>query len=197
MRRRSGPPKPSDRPTIIERVARAYQSSDLALRREGGIGDAEVLLAAGMSAYRRQLAAELHRLLYAQDHAAFESARGHWRAFVVRFARREGWIVEWGNRSSPPSVRELHELADGVLKRRLNDACPACHGRGHPLMPGGTQGYVMALQIRNCDRCGGEGRIAFRGKNPWWTTKGAWLSGEIDAMVAGFGQRVKRKLGRP
>jgi hypothetical protein len=90
MKRHQRPPKPADRPTIIERVARAYQSSDLALRREGGIGDAEVLLATGMSAHTRRLALELHRLLYAQDHNAFEDARAHWRAFVVRMARREG-----------------------------------------------------------------------------------------------------------
>lgn len=186
-----------ERPPITERISSAYTSDDLALRRSvAAVGDAEILLATGMTAQRRRLVLALYRLIYAQDASAYPEARAGLGAFVVDAARKEAWMVTWGSRRSAPTARELRDLSDGVLKRRIVDVCPDCAGRRYPVLPGSRTGGAMALQARVCSGCNGTGRIVYRGRNPWWTERGAWLTNEIDAMVDGFGAKVARKLGR-
>ncbi len=144
-------PMTTDRPDISERYTRASDTHDLRLRASGC--DADVLLAAGYAArhdHQGTLALRVWRLR-GGDGTEFEP--------LVRECA--SWI--WAPVGTPAHLRprlppikrtEALDVAARVLRWWGHNPCPACAGRGQPLIPGSTRLDMS----RDCEACHGTGR---------------------------------------
>ena len=170
-------------PGIREAYLRATQSTRLRVEPDF-LTDADRLIAAGLATVppRLALALDVYRLRATSD---MRGARG----IAERMAgeiRRKGP----SNQSGPLIKRvEAIDLAMDVLKWWHLQACPACHGLGHPIIPG----TPSLDETRDCEHCGGTGqrpmRKYVRSKN---IEVADWFAAELDRLTSiVFGEMLK------
>lgn len=132
------------RPSVMERITEAWESSDLSLKLDRR-GDADWLLAVGTASIKVNPAANaLMRLHYCRDKASWDDAV----AAAVREYRRIA--VKSGVSPTFKTARHVSILAVGYF---VNPVCGACHGTCYELIPG-----TRRLGNRVCGHCHGTGR---------------------------------------
>jgi hypothetical protein len=135
---------PNDKPTVLERLHSAIQSSDLTLRPRG-VGDADHLVALGLAAKEAGAAAgELMFLHIGGTQTGYRRARDA----VLGLARKMNGVRNWRLNAA-----NTHRAAELALAHHVNPACPHCHGRGK-LVAEGTPFLTANL----CKHCHGTGK---------------------------------------
>lgn len=155
----------------LERLASAFGSSDLALRPRGA-GDADVLVASGLTALQLGPVASTLIVLHSGH------TQGNYRAALVqvqKMVRFRGQKLGW--RLNKAAAHRVGELA---LAHHLHPACPHCKGRGK-LAAEGTP-YLTA---NICTHCRGSGERPIQRKH----------HEQIDEMVRLLGALVDRYAG--
>lgn len=168
-------------PGIREAYLKAAQSTRLRVEPDF-LTDADRLIAAGLATVppRLALALDVYRLRATSD---MRGARG----IAERMAAQ---IVRQSRRPNPSMSRvEAVDLAMDVLKWWYLQACPACNGLGHPVIPG----TPSLDETRDCEHCGGTGqrpmRKYIRSKH---IEVAEWFAAELDRMTSiVFGEMLK------
>lgn len=170
-------------PGIREAYLKATQSTRLRVEPDF-LTDADRLIAAGLTTVppRLALALDVYRLRATSD---MRGARG----IAERMAgeiRRKGP----SNQNGPLIKRvDAIDLAMDVLKWWHLQACPACNGLGHPIIPG----TPSLDETRDCEHCGGTGqrpmRKYIRSKH---IEVAEWFAAELDRLTSiVFGEMLK------
>lgn len=171
-------------PGIREAYLKAAQSTRLRVEPDF-LTDADRLIAAGLATVppRLALALDVYRLRATSD---MRGARG----IAERMAgeiRRKGP----SNQSGPLIKRvEAMDLAMDVLKWWHLQACPACNGLGHPVIPG----TPSLDETRDCEHCGGTGQRPMRKYLKRKHMEAAeWMVGELEGLASTvFHEMLKR-----
>lgn len=185
-----------DHRSVMEAYLSATYTSNLTMR-NNAMGDADRLIAAGLSCIdrdldphervRRSLAMQAFRL---QGSGGMTGARGLAERLGGLLVRRS---MRGRTRMVSPSVRlvEARDIALLVLRWRQHNTCPACLGRGHPTI---GEGREVIDDTRVCGECHGTGRIPLhRLVRREHADLALWLASEIDSMV-GFAEVKARSL---
>lgn len=134
----------SDRPSVIERLTTALNSSDLSFD-VNHRGDLDYLVAAGIAASRHgSVALPLLHVHYAGRpsdlNAAFRAVVG----LVRRFNAKKHWRL---------AGHSIQTVALHALSHHVDPACPHCHGRKFEV-----QSDAPVLSTKMCRHCHGTGR---------------------------------------
>lgn len=139
----------SEKPTLPERYVTAAEASSLALKTT--TGPVDVLMAAGLSAQgnvMRGAALVIHRMRESGRHAPFKDVVEVLTDWLVKESRR--------NRSAAGlDVGRKKRMVARVVFWWMNQTCPHCHGRGHPLIA--NTPYLD--ESRKCEHCLGTGKV--------------------------------------
>lgn len=129
---------------IIERYARSAQSSNL--RDNEHNHQTEPLAAAALceGVGVAKIGAILWRVKYSNDATSYKSLLEKWSDIV----KDKSISRKWPSHIVPATV------AKTSLDYFLNDTCPVCLGRGHPLIDGARP----VLSDDDCDHCQGQGK---------------------------------------
>ena len=161
---------------ISERYLTASSTSDLSMRDERC--DADVLLAAGYAAAGNvggQLALSLWRL----------QAIGDTGGLAQLIEESTNWIVGRSHRVGRGQLPRINRVAARltaqlVLMWWMAPTCPACMGRGHPLIPGS----MRVDDSRECGECHGTGdRPVELEVGTECREHARWLAGEYSAKT--------------
>ena len=169
-------------PGIREAYLKATQSTRLRVEPDF-LTDADRLIAAGLATVppRLALALDVYRLRATSD---MRGARG----IAERMAAQ---IVRQSRRPNPSMSRvEAVDLAMDVLKWWYLQACPACNGLGHPVIPG----TPSLDETRDCEHCGGTGQRPMRKYLKRKHAEAAkWMVGELEGLASTvFHEMLKR-----
>ena len=169
-------------PGIREAYLKATQSTRLRVEPDF-LTDADRLIAAGLATAspRLALALDVYRLRATSD---MRGARG----IAERMAAQ---IVRQSRRPNPSMSRvEAVDLAMDVLKWWYLQACPACNGLGHPVIPG----TPSLDETRDCEHCGGTGQRPMRKYLKRKHAEAAkWMVGELEGLASTvFHEMLKR-----
>lgn len=169
-------------PGIREAYLKAAQSTRLRVEPDF-LTDADRLIAAGLATVppRLALALDVYRLRATPD---MRGARG----IAERMAAQ---IVRQSRRPNPSMSRvEAVDLAMDVLKWWYLQACPACNGLGHPVIPG----TPSLDETRDCEHCGGTGQRPMRKYLKRKHMEAAeWMVGELEGLASTvFHEMLKR-----
>ena len=168
----------SGKVTIQERYLRASQTSDLSVNPIAP-SDADQLIAAGFATSgrpRRALALRIHRMM-----ATGRLVGARDLSWELGAMLRSRMIHTRGRRASKlPNLAETSKMAMLVIKWMRFPTCPACHGRGHPIIPGTPH----LDQSRLCKECHGTGlRPVERLVRTEYADDVRWLVSEIEGLV--------------
>lgn len=132
-------------PSTLERIARAYESSDLSMvsHERSNLRDVDVLTATGLVARRTSLSASVMSVHTGGNVTALKRARESVIGLVRKLNIKRRWQLE------EHSIVRVAELA---LVHHVSPACRHCHGRGYYVIPG-----TPALSERQCSHCKGSG----------------------------------------
>lgn len=135
-----------------EMYMRAVTSSQLAISTCGHHRHADTLIAAGMAVQQhrhRDLALRVWRLRTSGEMQGTRALAEELAPMLMRMS-----AVGRGRGARPTVTRiQAKELAIDTLKWWCLQACHACHGRGHPVIP--DTPYLDTT--RECHHCGGTG----------------------------------------
>lgn len=136
----------TERRTILDRVAKAYDSSDLSMEsyQLGRIKDVDVLIATGIAARRSSISAAIMAANAGGSVAAIKKARESIIGLVRKLSERRNWGA---------TDEDLVKVAELALVHHVSPACRHCHGRGYHVDPGSAK-----LSSRKCSHCKGTGR---------------------------------------
>lgn len=136
----------SDGITTLERIARAYSSSDLGMEsyERHRIKDVDVLTATGIAAKRNSLSAAIMAAQAGGGVTALKHARESILGLVRKLSIRRNWRV---------SESDLVRIAELSLVHHISPACRHCSGLGYHVTPGAD-----SLSSRKCSHCKGTGR---------------------------------------
>jgi cytochrome c553 len=181
-----------ERPSIAERYATATSSGDLTPR-TAGVTDADVLLAAGIAASkdpRRLLALKLYRM------GARADMEGLWEVVAQCDAWMAGYLSRGGRRQISKSARG--QLITDTLQWWLQPTCGYCSGRGFVTATvQGTDEEGGRLTTMQCGSChGSTKRPLAREVPPQLHQHAAWLTGELDRLVALVHDEMAKLLGQ-
>lgn len=175
-----------DSPTVPERYATAATTSDLSVSLERRT-DADVLMAAGMSAgkdRRAALAMSVYRAGVTGDHSGLLPMANELADWLSNRLAKE--------RRKPMRRTDRVSLALAVMQHWFNPVCGHCEGRGFLLMDG-----APVLSSHECPHCGGTGRRKLSDSiGNDHAELGKWLSGELDRLVSLVHAEMARKLSR-
>ena len=168
----------SEKISTQERYLRASQTSDLSVNLVAP-SDADQLIAAGFATAgrpRRALAVRIHRMM---STGRLVGARDlSWdlgamlRSHMIHARGRSG--------SRVPNLAETSKMAMLVIRWMRFPTCPACHGRGHPSIPGTPHLDTS----RACKECHGSGRRPVeRLVRTEYAEDVRWLVSEIESLV--------------
>lgn len=171
----------SERRTAEEKYLVATQASDLTVDPDQQT-DADKLLAAAYAVggdARKTLALDVYRIRATQG---MNGAHGVAERLAIlargKMMRRPGAR----GRSDVAKAAKLVVLTDVammVLKWWQRQACPACHGRGHPEVPGTSR----IDDSRECGECGGTGKIKLeRLVKPEMAEIARWMASEMEGL---------------
>jgi len=135
----------SHRPSTLERITRAHESSDLSMDswELNNLKDIDVLTATGMVARRTSLSASIMGLQSGGSVTALKRARESVVGLVRKLNIKRRWQLD------EPAIVRVAELA---LVHHVSPACRHCHGRGYYVIHG-----TPTLSGRNCSHCKGSG----------------------------------------
>lgn len=136
-------PPVEERPSLHERLASAFQSSDLSVDSRKRT-DADFLAALGFAQQRRGVYGGAVRLLMSRSQADLKRAAREVTSLTMYLNAKGGW------RLAPESCRAVAELA---VRHYVDPACPHCHGRGRDVPEGAPY-----LGANLCKHCGGLGK---------------------------------------
>lgn len=139
-----------DRPGVVERLARAFVSSDLGMEPER-VKDADRLAALGMARASKRLGSSILLLDLAGDNSAKCEALAETARIVRKLAAREGWVLD---------ARKAKAIAIEATFQFFAPACPECQGRGFTGMMPGMRGIP-----KPCPKCRGLGKAPVAGKH--------------------------------
>lgn len=133
------------KPTTLERIALAYESTDLGMVSSelNRIKDADVLVATGIAASREGLSASIMSVHTGGNAASLRRARESVLDLARRLSVRRRWQLEDAT---------VARVADLALVHHISPACRHCHGRGYHTIPG-----APTLSDRQCSHCRGTG----------------------------------------
>lgn len=136
----------AERITTTERVARAYDSTDLSSEsyQLNRIKDVDVLTATGIAASREQLASAIMGVYSAGTATSLRRARESVLVITQKLCARRGWGLD---------DEAITKVAMLSLVHHVAPACRHCHGRGYHTIPG-----APALSNRQCSHCKGTGK---------------------------------------
>lgn len=134
----------SERPSAIERLSAALNSSDLTFD-VNHRGDLDYVAALGIAASRHgNVASPVMRVHYANSPSDLNSAFKAVVSMVKRFNAKRNW------RLNPKSIQAV---ALHALSHHVDPTCTHCHGRKFELMDGSP-----TLSTKACRVCHGTGR---------------------------------------
>lgn len=176
----------TDTPTVPERYATAATTSDLSVSLERRT-DADVLMAAGMSAgkdRRAALALSVYRAGVTGDHSGILPMANELADWLSNRLARE--------RRKPMRRSYRVTLALGVMQHWFNPVCRHCDGRGFLLVEG-----APVLSDHECTHCHGTGKRNLSDDIGYEHAEiGRWLSGELDRLVSLVHAEMAKKLSR-
>ncbi len=121
---------------IIQQYARSVNSKSL--QDDSTHHHTDALAAVALSS---KFGSILYRVKFAADQHSLVPLLEIWRNIVKKRAERDGF------------AHLAEEVADISLWAWMDDICPACHGRGHPVITG-----TPTLEAMPCPACNGSGR---------------------------------------
>lgn len=134
----------TDRPSAIERLSAALNSSDLTLD-VNHRGDLDFVLALGIAASRHgKVASPVMRVHYAKSPGDLNSAFRAVVSLVKRFNAKRGWRL---------NAKSTQVVALQALSHHVDPVCPHCHGRKFELLED-----TPTLSTKICKHCHGTGR---------------------------------------
>ena len=172
-----------DAPRVEERYLRASMTSDLTTNLEHAC-DADKLLAAayasmrGENSNRRRLALKVWRVGATGDLGGSHELADLMGLELVGRSMTRGYL-----RRGTPSIPRIvgKDIAMTVIKWWSKPACPACHGRGHPVM----LGTPVLDTTRNCPECHGTGKVDLaRLVRTEHSDAARWLASEMESLSA-------------
>jgi hypothetical protein len=172
-----------DAPRVEERYLRASLTSDLSTNLAHAC-DADKLLAAayasmrGENGERRRLALRVWRVGASGDLGGAHELASLLGLELVGRSMSRGYL----RRGTPAIPRVIgHDIAMTVLKWWSKPACPACHGRGHPVIAH----TPMLDTTRNCPECHGTGKVDLaRLVRTEHSDAALWLASEMQSLSA-------------
>ena len=170
-------------PGIREAYLNATQSTRLRVEPDF-LTDADRLIAAGLATVppRLSLALDVYRLRATSDMRGARGIAEQMAAQIVRQSRKSG--------GQTIKRIEALEIAIDTLKWWHLQACPACNGLGHPIIPG----TPTLDETRNCQHCCGTGQRPMRKYLKRKHIEVAeWMVGELDGLASTvFHEMLKR-----
>lgn len=170
-------------PGIREAYLKAAQSTRLRVEPDFPT-DADRLIAAGLATVppRLALALDVYRLRATSDMRGARGIAERMAAQIVRQSRKSG--------GQTIKRAEALEVAMDTLKWWHLQACPACNGLGHPIIPG----TPSLDETRDCEHCGGTGQRPMRKYLKRKHMEAAeWMVGELEGLASTvFHEMLKR-----
>lgn len=170
-------------PGIREAYLTATQSTRLRVEADF-LTDADRLIAAGLATVppRLALALDVYRLRATSDMRGARGIAERMAAQIVRQSRKSG--------GQTIKRAEALEVAMDTLKWWHLQACPACNGLGHPVIPG----TPSLDETRDCEHCGGTGQRPMRKYLKRKHMEAAeWMVGELEGLASTvFHEMLKR-----
>ena len=134
----------TERPSPLERLSTALNSSDLTVDADHR-GDVDYVLALGFaSAHHSAVAAPMMHVHLTGTHSALHTAYDAVLAMVKRLSAKRNWRL---------NAQGLQAVALQSLSHHVSPSCEACHGRKFEL-----QDNAPVLSTRVCRSCRGTGR---------------------------------------
>ena len=169
----------SEARSTAEAYLSATNSSDLRVQAER-FSDADRILAAAYSVSgsdRKRLALRVYRLRATGEMSgAYSVAEDMGQLLVKRTTQKRGRASSWEH--GVERVVAI-DIAMTVLKWQHMPACPACGGRGHPVI----EGTPVMDESRECPECRGTGIIPLeRLVRPEYVEHARWLASEMDGL---------------
>ncbi|MFW9595410.1 MAG: hypothetical protein ACMV1D_07910 [Macromonas sp.] len=179
-------------PGIREAYLKATQSTRLRVEPDF-LTDADRLIAAGLATVppRLALALDVYRLRATSDMRGARWIAERMAAQYLQQAKPRGRHPHRArsNATYLPFL-EVVDLAMDTLKWWHLQACPACNGLGHPVIPG----TPTLDETRNCEHCGGTGQRPMRKYLKRKHMEAAeWMVGELEGLASTvFHEMLKR-----
>lgn len=168
----------NEKPSQLERLARARSTSDLTMDLERH-RDVDVLIAAGIAESRNGLAsAPLSRMYLASSRSSLRRAFESVHALVLRMSGRRRWGL---------TDDELKVVAKQATMHHIAPACPACSGRGYEVHEG-----APVLSGKICKPCRGSGKRPIQKRLGQEITQVVGVLENIDAVTASAIARLLR-----
>lgn len=134
----------SDRPSPLERLSSALNSSDLTFDADHR-GDLDYVAALGIAASRHgKVASPVMRVHYANSPGDLNSAFRAVVSLVKRFNAKRNWRL---------NAKSVQVVALHALSHHVDPVCQHCHGRKFELLEGSP-----TLSAKACRHCHGTGR---------------------------------------
>ena len=156
--------------TTKERMVRSQTSSDLGERKDGELGDIDIVRATGMVAQSNPTGVRLWRLKYSNDLAE----RGPAIEELAAMLRLRG-----------VDEHQAKELAITAVRHYVDDICKPCGGRGHDNLAG-----TPFLSDEPCVVCRGTGKKPIVHVSEW----SVWLEDTISRLERDVAGAIMRKL---
>ena len=132
----------------LERLASAFVSSDLTVKKEGKRCDVDYLIALGQAGQRlRPGASAMINVSLSHDKASLTEALHYTLAIARHLANKRGWTLKH---------KDLKFVAERALRYHIAPACPACEGRKFKKVDGSP-----GLSATVCPTCHGTGKRPF------------------------------------
>ena len=135
----------SDRPSTLERIALAYDSTDLGMVSSDlcRIKDADVLVATGIAAQRTGLSASMLYLHSSRNVTAIKRAKEAIVDLARKLNAKRGWDLD---------EVSIVRVAETALVHHVSPACRHCGGLGYHVIA-----LSPSLSDRKCSHCKGSG----------------------------------------
>lgn len=168
----------SSRPSALERLGVAMNSSDLSLDFDHRT-DLDYVMAAGVAEARNPaIASALLHLHTTTSRLALKDAYKAVEALVRRIDAKMNWRL---------NGQAIRTIAERALAHHIAPVCPHCQGRGFEL-----QENSPVLSAKACKHCHGDGRRPVQRKHREEITKLIGILESIDAMTERAVSRLVR-----